>query len=259
MNRTYGFKSDLPDARDFQYKRKLDAKQLPNKVDLRPGCPPIVDQGSLGSCTANAWAGALGYEQLRKGPSPEDFGDDKTFYPISRLFIYYYERVLEGTVRSDAGAQLRSGMKVVVNTGFCREMLWPYKIGKFNYKPSAFAQTEAANHKALGGYRVNLSMLELCTCLAEGYPVVIGISVYDSFESDKVAKTGMVPMPNLKKESMLGGHALLVVGYDDSKRVFVVRNSWGTSWGDKGYCYIPYNYLTNSNLASDFWTLRTKA
>jgi C1A family cysteine protease len=92
-------------------------------------------------------------------------------------------------------------------------------------------------------------------CLASGYPFIFGFTVYDSFESDAVAKTGIVPMPS-KTELVLGGHAVMAVGYDDSKKWFIVRNSWGEDWGDKGYFYIPYDYLTNKNLASDFWTIK---
>jgi len=246
--KTYHWRPDVPDFRDHAYAAPRPLlRALPKKVDLRPGCPPVYDQGSLGSCTANAIAGAHEFNQiLQKSPD--------VFNP-SRLFIYYNERVMEGTVDSDAGAMLRDGFKSIAKQGVCKEALWPYDIPKFAKKPVKPCYTQALVYQAVQYMRLAQTERQLKGCLAEGFPFAFGISVYESFESDKVAKTGVVPMPEPTEKS-LGGHAVLCVGYIDSKRQFIIRNSWGPGWGDKGYCYLPYDYVLNDNLAADFWTMR---
>jgi len=258
----YGWKPDLPDHRDFLYTTSAaTAAALPTKVDLRPNCPPVYDQGQLGSCTANAIAGAIEFDQKKQGV-PE-------FTP-SRLFIYYNERVLEGTSPSvDSGAQIRDGIKSVASLGACKEKSWPYDDHNtdpkpcptcaFAKKPSANCYTEAKLHKIKVYQRLNSAVLNtLKGCLAGGYPFVFGFTVYESFESQQVAKTGIVPMPG-PKEKVVGGHAVLAVGYDDATQQFIVRNSWSTTWGLQGYFMMPYGYLTSTNLADDFWTIQTTA
>jgi len=220
---------------------------LPPSVRLRPVCPPVVDQGELGSCTANAIAVALQFDQMK-----QKLAD--VFLP-SRLFIYYNERVMEGTVNEDAGAMIRDGIKSVSKEGAPHEKLWPYVIAKFKTKPTAAAYKDALKHRAVLYQRLTQTIDQLKGCLAAGYPFVFGFSVYESFETQAVAKTGKVPMPK-PKEKLLGGHAVLAVGYDDSLKRFEVQNSWGTGWGDKGYFTIPYDYLTDANLADDFWTIK---
>jgi len=181
-------------------------------------------------------------------------GQPNSFLP-SRLFIYYNERSMEGTVNSDSGAMIRDGIKSIANMGVCPEKMWPYNIGKFTKKPSSTCYKEAMKHQAVSYQRLVQSSSQMKGCLASGYPFVFGITVYESFESPAVAKTGAVPMPG-SGEKVLGGHAILGVGYDDSKQRFIVMNSWGTGWGDKGFFTIPYAYLTDSDLAADFWTVR---
>jgi C1A family cysteine protease len=170
--------------------------------------------------------------------------------------IYYLERVLEGSVKSDSGAYIRDGFKVMANTGACKESTWPYTIAKFKSKPPKKAYLEAANHQLLTYLAVNQSVDQLKACLSDGFPFVFGFSVYTSFETATVAKTGVVPMPTTN-ETLLGGHAVLACGYDDATQRFLVRNSWGTGWGQAGYFTIPYAYLADPNLASDFWTGRS--
>ncbi|HYB40436.1 MAG TPA: C1 family peptidase, partial [Candidatus Methylomirabilis sp.] len=216
-------------------------------VDLTSSCPPVYDQGQLGSCTANAIGAAIQFDQMK-----EKLPD--VFTP-SRLFIYYNERVIEGTVQSDSGAQIRDGIKSVAKQGGCPEKLWPYDIAKFTDKPSAACYTEAAKHRVVSYQRVAQNANQMKGCLASGFPFVFGFTVYESFESDAVAKTGQVPMP-AHGEQVLGGHAVMAVGYDDHAQRFTVRNSWGTGWGHKGYFTIPYAYLLDRGLSSDFWTLR---
>jgi len=220
---------------------------LPAKVDLRAECPPVYDQGQLGSCTANAIGAAHAFAQLRQ------FKRD--FMP-SRLFIYFNERVMEHTVETDSGAMIRDGMKSVAKVGVCPEALWPYDINRFSDKPSDKCYTEAEKNQAIIYRRAIQNLHQLQGGLASGSPVVFGFSVYESFEGPDVARTGVVPMPR-HDEKLLGGHAVLAVGYDDASQQFIVRNSWGTGWGQDGYFMMPYAYVTNPQLAQDFWTLET--
>ncbi len=245
----YGWMPDVPDHRDLVY-AAARITTLPPSVDLRSGCPPVYDQGQLGSCTANAIAAAIQFEQIRqKEPKP--------FAP-SRLFIYYNERVMEHTVGQDAGAQIRDGMKSVNHIGACPETDWPYVITKFAQKPPTRAFKDARLGKALSYQRVVQTLDQMKGCLASGLPIVLGISVYESFESQQVARSGIVPMPPIS-EKLLGGHAILAVGYNDAEQRFVMRNSWGTSWGMQGYFTIPYAYLTDSNLCDDLWMIQMVA
>ncbi|SEC32784.1 C1 family peptidase [Terriglobus roseus] len=239
----YGWVPDLPDQRDFLYAAPAPfQKKIPSSVDLSGKCPPVYDQGQLGSCTANAIAAAIEFDQKKR------------FVP-SRLFIYYNERVMEGTVASDSGAQIRDGIKSVATQGAPPETDWPYEIGNFSLHPPAKAYSDAKKDMVSLYQRLIQDLNTMKGCLASGYPFVFGFTVYSSFESEKVAKTGIVPMPDSGEKS-IGGHAVMAVGYDDATREFKVRNSWGPDWGLKGYFKIPYAYLTETNLASDFWTIR---
>lgn len=241
----YGWVRDLPDFRDMVYEpAKITA--LPQSIDLSKQCPAVYDQGQLGSCTANAIGGAFEFELLKQ-KLPD-------FIP-SRLFIYYNERVIEGSINTDSGAQIRDGIKTVNNQGVCHETLWPYTISKFKTKPTKVCYTDAKKHLVTSYLSIPQDLNQMKACLAAGYPFVFGFSVYDSFEGADVAKTGVVNLP-LKSEKLLGGHAVMCVGYDDVSQRFMVRNSWGTSWGKSGYFTMPYAYLTNGKLASDFWTIR---
>ena len=250
----YGWVADLPDHRDQLFSAPhATLLVLPPKVDLTRQCPPVYDQGQIGSCTANAIGAAIEFEQLKqKLPAP--------FMP-SRLFIYFNERSMEGTVNSDGGAQIRDGIKSVAKQGVCPETLWPYDPSPFPpnprmaKKPTAACYQEALKHPALQYQRLTPSLNQLRGCLASGYPFVFGFTVYDSFESAAVAKRGHAPMP-APHEGVVGGHAVMAVGYEDAKQRFIVRNSWGPDWGLKGYFTLPYGYVTEAQLSSDFWTIR---
>jgi C1A family cysteine protease len=240
---TLGWIPDLPDQRDFLYAAPSEfQRNIPSKIDLSKKCPPVYDQGALGSCTANAIAAAIEFEQKRK-------------YVPSRLFIYYNERVIEGTVDADSGAQIRDGIKSVATLGAPPEKDWPYTIAKFKEEPPPSAFKDAKGDLVTLYQRLIQDLNTMKGCLASGYPFVFGFTVYASFEGQQVAKTGIVPMPSSDEKSV-GGHAVLAVGYDDDSREFLVRNSWGTDWGLNGYFKMPYSYLTTAKLASDFWTIR---
>ncbi|WP_122445831.1 C1 family peptidase [Pseudomonas viridiflava] len=247
----YGWIRDVPDHRDHLYAAPVEQlASLPRHVDLRPHCPNVYDQGQLGSCTANGIAAAIQFDRMKQKLVP-------AFTP-SRLFIYYNERVIEHTVESDSGAMIRHGIKSVAEQGDCDEAEWPYDITKFTVKPTKSCYAHAKRYKAVSYQKVAQNLNQMKGCLAAGYPFVIGFGVYESLESAEVAKTGIVPMP-APNEKLLGGHCVLAVGYDDAKQVFIMRNSWGVKWGMHGYFTMPYSYLMDSNLASDFWTIRIVA
>ena len=244
----FGWIPDLPDQRDFLFAAPAPFQtNMPPVADLRRQCPPVYDQGQLGSCTANAIAGAIEFDQIKA---------QQTEFTPSRLFIYYNERTIEGTVRTDAGAQIRDGIKSVATLGVASEKDWPYTIDKFATKPPAAVFGSAKRHVVQLYQRLIQELATLKGCLASGYPFVFGFTCYESFEGEAVAKSGLLPMP-ASGEKMVGGHAVLCVGYDDETRTFLVRNSWGSTWGLKGYFRIPYAYLTDHRLASDLWTVRS--
>jgi C1A family cysteine protease len=247
----FGWIRDLPDQRDHLYAAPVVAlAALPKSVDLRGQCPPIYDQGNLGSCTGNGIAAALQFDRMKQHMKPE-------FNP-SRLFIYYNERVIEHTVDSDSGAMIRDGIKSVAKQGDCSEHSWPYDIARFAEKPPQKCYKEALKYKVVQYQRLIQNVNQMKGCLASGYPIVFGFTVYESFESQQVASTGSVPMP-AHGEQLMGGHCVVAVGYDDAHQRFIVRNSWGTSWGMQGYCTMPYAYLMDASLSSDFWTIRLVA
>ena len=247
----YGWIPDLPDQRDRMFSAPAATLgALPPLVDLRPQCPPVYDQGQLGSCTAQAIAGVLQFDQMKQQQAD-------VFIP-SRLFIYYNERVIEGTVDDDSGAMLRDGIKSVAKQGSPHEQLWPHVISRFRQKPSAAAYKDGALHEAILYQRLPQTLEQLKGCLAGGYPFLFGFSVYESFESSAVAKSGEVPLPG-RGEALLGGHAVAAVGYDDTRQRFILRNSWGPSWGRSGYFTMPYAYLLDGGLSDDLWTVKSVA
>jgi C1A family cysteine protease len=242
----YGWIPDVPDKRDLLFSAPEPVlAALPPKVDLRPGCPPVYDQGHLGSCTANAINGAFQFVQKKLG---------LTDFMPSRLFVYYNERVILGTVDEDSGAMIRDGIKSVHKLGVCDEKLCEYDIAQFTVKPGDAAYADALEHQVTSYRRVRPTLHQMQGALADGVPFVFGFSVYESFESAEVARTGEVPLPR-RGEKLLGGHAVLAVGYDDATERFLVRNSWGEGWGQGGHFTMPYSYLTDAELAQDFWTI----
>jgi C1A family cysteine protease len=250
MKRNYGWIPDLPDQRDHVC-RAAPPTGLITAVDMRPVQPPVFDQGQLGSCTGNGIAAELEAQAMAQGAEPT---------PLSRLFIYYNERAMEGTITSDAGASIRDGIKSVATQGVCSEAEWPYDMAKFATRPDQSCYQDALKFRAVLYESVDQDLTQIKTALATGRGLVIGISVYDSFESDAVAASGVVPLPALS-ENMLGGHCVRLVGYTDVGLAdipaghFICMNSWGTDWGLKGFFAIPYPYLLDPNMASDFWTI----
>ena len=242
----YGWKPDQPDPRDRLYATiARPPRRLPARVDLRPWCPPVECQGSIGSCTAHALTGNLEFLARRSG---------RRLRHLSRLFVYYNARVLEGTAATDDGAMIRNGVKTLTKLGVCHETLWPYKVRRFARKPSRRCYAQASVHQVTSYHRVR-GLAEMRQCLAEGFPFVFGLTTYDAFESDTVGRTGVLHLPK-RGEKECGGHSVCAVGYDERAKRFLIRNSWGADWGRSGYFTAPYDYLANPKLADDFWTLR---
>lgn len=264
----YGWSPDRPDVRDFKFHKTFKIASpttLPGRVDLRDRMPQVYDQGNLGSCTANAIAAAIEFELRKAGENA---------YTPSRLAIYYQERLIEGFPDQDTGAEIRDGMQVINNFGAAHESLWPYDESKFAIEPPANVWLDGTHGFVTGYYAIDQKINLLKQCLVDGFPFVFGFSVYDSFEGPVVEKTGILADPQ-RGEAMQGGHAVLAVGYinsewlplrltnnaslgkDPSGGYVIVRNSWGPEWGEKGYFYMPWSYILNPDLASDFWTVRT--
>lgn len=249
----YGWRPDLPDHRDHLFGVAVAPSKLPAKVDLRDSgfMPAIYDQGQLGSCTANAAARLVEFDEAKQAQA-----DVST---PSRLFIYYYERVLEGTINEDSGAELRDAAKVLANQGVPDESEWPYDIDRFTEAPPANVVSDALNRQALVYQRVLPGHGKLRAAVASGFPVMFGFSVPESFESSEMAngtKT-LLELPEAG-EKIIGGHAVAVVGYDwtASPSRFIVANSWGPDWCQHGYFEMDFTWFDNSDLASDFWVIR---
>jgi C1A family cysteine protease len=240
--RIYNLKIDRlrPSLLDFKHIPKK--AKLPEIVDLSTSSkmPPVFNQGNLGSCTAQAFTAV--YHFIKPG------------FLGSRLFLYYNERMLENDIANDSGATLYSGVVCLKKYGVCVESLYAYIIADFAKPPSAAIYKAALANRLVKAQNLPNSIASIQNALASGFPIVIGIAIYSEFESAIVTKTGVVPMPRASSK-FLGGHAVVVVGYDNRTKLFKVRNSWGAGWGVKGYFFLPYQYLQRSNLSSDLWVL----
>ncbi len=263
-----GWQPDIPDIRDFTIESdgikevlgrskplKAGKAQKPKKIDLRKWCSPVEDQENLGSCTANAGVGLLEYYQKRA------YGK---YLNGSRLFLYKTTRKLLGWT-GDTGAYLRSTMKAMVLFGIPEEKYWPYNVPDYEDEPTSFVYSLANNYKSVKYYRLDPSgtstgnvLITIKDYLVAGLPSMFGFSVYSSIPGVGDG-TGDIPFP-VQGDTLLGGHAIVTVGYDDEKKIgnqkgaLLIRNSWGTNWGENGYGWLPYAYV-ESGLADDFWSL----
>lgn len=242
-----GWQPDLPDQRDYLYQLAPTPTPAPlrSQVDLRPQMPPVYNQGSLGSCTANGVGGASEYLHMKMGHRLNP----------SRLFLYYHAREYIGTVNWDSGATIRDTIKVLAALGVCEEVRWPYIISRFTEEPSQEAHDSAVRHKALTYQRLTWERPTLQRVLMAGYPFVFGFTVYASFGT--IGRDGIMPVPK-PSERILGGHAVLAVGYDARRSRWIVRNSWGADWGADGYFYMPFSCLVPS-MTDDLWVVTAEA
>ena len=246
----YNFKRQKEDVRDLQFNYVFTHSILPTKFSLRKDMPPVLDQGRLGSCVSNATANALRH-CLKKEHLIE-------FAP-SRLYMYYYTRLIEGNPNEDTGTTIRDMMKELNTYGDCHEDLWPYDILQFAKRPSNKCTKEGLTHIKNVKYRaVRQNLNTIKSALFSGYPVIFGCQVFESFQSNESIRTGNIPMPDTNREELLGGHCVSLCGFDDSTKLFTFQNSWSIGSeehpiGDKGYFTLPYEYVVSKRLCSDFW------
>jgi len=244
--RFYGWKKGPALPTPFRYKAPHRLLALPEKIDLEPQCPAIYDQADLGSCTAQA-AAALAQFIMKKAGLPD-------WFP-SRLALYWWNRLQEGNLEKDSGASLHSATNSLVRFGVPHESLWQYDVQNFKTKPIKPVWSDGYWHSIRQGLAVEQDLHSIKSCLAEGYPIIFGFAVFESFEAPSVVETGIMPLPTVV-EKLKGGHAVMAVGYDDTTRMVKVRNSWGAKWGQNGYFWMPYSYITHPGLCADFWTAR---
>jgi len=319
-----GWKKQFHDARDEAYRVKLHGSlfKIASSYDNRPTCSPVVDQGDLGSCTANMFAGLVEFNEIKRigpnytalqalldkskpsvtvsaihnhndgsitftttviptpgptptptpGPAPAPTPTPSPTPKLeraSRLFEYYGTRKIEGTINEDSGATIRDAIKCGVTYGVADEAAWPYDVSKFTVNPPSVIWTTAATHKVTSYHSIADGDIQtMKTVLASQFLIGFGFQVYDYFMSADMASKGMLPYPS-KSEQLQGGHAVCLVGYDDSKVItradgtkstgaFLVRNSWGTGWGLAGYFWMAYDYVSDTNLCSDFWVVQSQ-
>jgi C1A family cysteine protease len=251
--RPYGWLPDRPDERDFLLREhpKFGAVRQPLILDLRqtPFSPPVYDQGQMGSCVGNSTARMFRFMHRKLGLGDLD---------PARMFIYNEARIKENSLGSDSGAMIADALAVLGKIGVCEESKFPYTTRNLYKKPGTAALTAAKKHLAITRWRIN-NLNEMLQCLADGFPCVFGFTVYSSFESDKVARTGVMPMPQ-KGDSNVGGHAIEVEGYNKNVKRLLIANSWGTVWGQKGFFEMPFDYVdAKQNLWDDAWTIRTES
>lgn len=240
-----------PDDRDHKFSRifgAIDPNFLPATADLRPNWVDILDQLDLGSCVSNSVAYCIRYTYKKQG-----FGD----FPPSRLFIYYNGRLTAGyPIKEDTGLTIRDGYKSVANYSVCSENNWPYVVSRFAIRPSDSCYQAAKQHSTFRYINLDNDAVQIKKSLKDGYPISFGAALFESFMSAQTAQSGIVPVPNQSNERRVGGHAMTIAGYDDSRRAFLVCNNWGTGWGLGGFCWFPYDYMLNDDLVGDLWSIR---
>ena len=242
----YGWVPDRPDRRDLRFQGTAAAVEV--TPDWSAGMPAAFNQGRIGSCTGNMFAAQAYFLRLKANPV------DKERWIPSRLFAYYVARMREGTTRADAGAMIRDVLAGAITEGICPEPLWPYSELCVTLEPSPEAFERAQFCEVLDYRRVdNTNVDELFAALQAG-PLCAGFTLYDSFESTDVTRTGVVPMPD-GNEGIVGGHALWLCRGDRRRGLVKFRNSWGPGWGARGYGWFPLEYVTDGDLAADFWAV----
>ena len=247
--KSYGWKKDQQDANDHWHNFTLSVNHHSIKnVDLSKRCPQVLDQGTFKSCTANALSSVYQFDMMKEG--------EQHIFTPSRLFIYYNERKVENSTDEDCGASIKDGIKSINKKGVCPESMWTYDENNVFEEPSLECYKETSRHKAVEYKRVEQELNQLKACIIEGFPIVFGFKVFSSFESDQVSKQGIMPMPDVENEEVLGGHCCYIVGFSEDNKSFLVRNSYGENWGLEGNFWMPYEFALNSEYCSDFWTIK---
>ena len=256
FQRGTGGKRDTPDARDVS--KNYEQHQIPSVdehpvVDLRQYILKIYDQDTLESCTSCVLCGAYGLELKKQSEGSKVFH----YFDCSRLFLYYNSRKFDDDTDNNVGVSIRNVFKAFKNTGVCEEGLWPYNKQKYTEKPPPECYTNAAGNTVCHYARLDQNMHQFRACLKEGYPFAFGFEVYDSFRDLNNKKDGLMVLPSEEeiRTKVPGLHAVLAVGYDETKQCIIVLNSWGPKFGDNGYFYMPYSYITDSSRAFDFWKI----
>ena len=259
--RSYGWRKPKEKPKTVHKFAISRSNTLIHKLDLSPLMPPVYDQGQLGSCTANAIAGAYEYCELKE--------KEKSEFTPSRLFIYYLERSKEGDIGQDNGAQISDGVAAVHTVGVCPENatsvysaseVWPYDVTKFTEKPPQACYAIATKHRSVKYKSILQNISHIKQSIINGFPVIFGFQVYSSFEGEQIASDGILHMPQ-PSEQCVGGHAIMCVGFDDNFVIdgkagaVFIRNSWNSTWGLGGYFWMPYDYITSPDLADDFWSI----
>jgi C1A family cysteine protease len=252
-NRKYGWKPQVPDHRDKKYGYTFSKQDLPRYVDYRHLCTVIEDQGQTNSCTGHGTTSAMELRFNLATREGKTVFKDSLF--LSRMFVYYNARKqsIFGRVY-DQGAFIRDAVKGAFKIGVCLEEVYPFAIADINKKPTSAAFLNAPKHK-LQEYLAVENLEELKLSLANEHPVVFGFTVYPSFELESTLKTGIVPFPS-QDEKPIGGHCVYACGYDDQNQWVICGNSYGETWGDKGFFYLPYSFF-EKGLASDMWSIVT--
>lgn len=252
--RFYGAKPDTYDHRD--HKKTYSQAEIPSKrhhpnVDLSRFVDHIYDQKSLGSCTANALCAAYGLDLVKQS---QLLSGGYYYFDPSRLFLYYNTREREGHVKYDSGASIRQTVKTMNCKGVCKESDWPYNVAKFKTKPPQSCYDAATGNNLCKYERLKQDIDQFRACLKDNCPFFFGFRVYQSFHGNR---NGEMPMPTTleRRSEAIGNHAVVAVGYNDSTNRIKILNSWGKDWGDKGYFYMPYRFITDSDLCYDFWKI----
>jgi C1A family cysteine protease len=237
VNKKYLLRADPEDFRDLPYEPKRNP--LKKIVDLREWCDTVEQQGHLGSCTGNAVVGA--YEML------QNF--EKSYkLTLSRLFVYYNSRLIEGNTERDEGAYIRDAVKALKKYGVCAEVYWPYRIERFAMTPDEESYQDAQRRNIKNYYRLS-SLEDILDALNNNWPVVFGMLVYPEFET--ITNEAPVLKMSDTDEEPIGAHAMFLVGYDLDRELVLARNSFGSNWGDGGHCWIPFDYVRREFV--DIW------
>lgn len=243
-SRKLNYQFQNKDARDYKYSKIIAPQflsRLPSQFSLQNKIAIILDQGDVGSCVSNAFALCINMLTNK-------------YVRISRLFHYYCGRAIQGDSSTvDTGLNIRNAANIIRKFGACSEQKWPYVTANYTVLPPLGVFKASKLFKKYNYTFIAQDLISLKSCLlVSKSPIIFGFYVYDSFLS---SQNGVIPMPDITTEPLQGGHCMLIIGYNDATQRFTCANSWGSSWGDRGLCYIPYAYVLDSILSSDFCQL----